>query len=69
MPAVVPMLCSAAAAADVHFEGSWGTGQVEGPSGLAALWGTPPLLMGCSCWGMHGPDLRTGGDVNAPGHS
>lgn len=55
-------------AADVHWEGRWGIGQVEGLSGLG-LEGTPLLLKDCSCWGNPGTGPKTDGGVNAPGRS
>lgn len=55
-------------AADVRWEGKWGTGRVEGLSGLE-LKGTPLLLKGCSCWGTPGTGPKTDGGLNAPGRS
>ena len=66
-PAAVLMWYSAVAA-DVHWEGRWGTGQAEGLSGRG--WEVTPLLVrGCSCWGNPGTGPKTGGGVNAPGRS
>lgn len=66
-PAVVLMWYSVVAA-DVHWEGRWGVGQVEGPSRLG-LEGTPLLVKGCSCWGNPGTGPKTDGDVNEAGRN
>lgn len=66
-PAVVLMWYSERAA-DVHWEGRWEIGQVEGLSELG-LEGIPLLLKGCSCWGNPGTGPKIDGDVNAPGRS